>query len=304
MNTANLVPDDRLEVLKCSVVEIKNTTNQTVSYGTGVIVSSDGFILTCYHVISDEKGKVVAGKPIHISFPFAPAISAQARLIEEYCNQDLDIAVLQIQDKVPEGIRIAHLSEEIDSSHKFTSFGFRKPRDFFGLNTAGEIRGRTFRRPISGGSGAASELIQLYSEEIGPGMSGAPVLDIAINRVVGIISDHYVTQGDVDKHLSFAIPIKSILQVWPELNQKNAGPRILEFAQKICAEGLRRYEAIDELFVSPLGFDRIKSTLEKKRLVIITGPRESGKTYMAMRLLWDYFNKGFYPDWVKGQSDS
>ena len=32
-------------------------------------------------------------------------------------------------------------------------------------------------------------------------MSGAPVLDIEINRVVGIISEHWVTAGNVDQDL-------------------------------------------------------------------------------------------------------
>ena len=50
----------------------------------------------------------------------------------------------------------------------------------------------------------------------------------------------------------------------------------------------------------PIEYDDIKRTLEEKRIVFITGTPEYGKTYTAVRLMWEYFNKGYEPRWIRG----
>ena len=35
-----------------------------------------------------------------------------------------------------------------------------------------------------------------------------------VQRVIGIISEHYRSQSDVDNNLSFAIPVSSIIKVF------------------------------------------------------------------------------------------
>jgi uncharacterized HAD superfamily protein len=67
-------------------------------------------------------------------------------------------------------------------------------------------------------------VIILKSDQIEEGVSGAPVLDIDANRVIGIISDHYNTYyqtNEIYKTLSLGIPIDSIIQIYPELNRTN-----------------------------------------------------------------------------------
>ena len=47
-------------------------------------------------------------------------------------------------------------------------------------------------------------------------------------------------------------------------------------------------------------FSDIQKTLNEKRIVFITGTQEYGKTYTAVRLMWEYFKKGYEPHWIKG----
>lgn len=58
---------------------------------------------------------------------------------------------------------------------------------------------------------------------------------------------------------------------------------------------------IDKIFVPPDEFDKIKEKLEKDRIVFITGPTGYGKTYTAIRLLWEWYNSGYIPIWVPGK---
>ena len=76
------------------------------------------------------------------------------------------------------------------------------------------------------------EVIQLKSDGIDHGMSGAAVLDTQINRVIGIISEYLATSSNVDKNLALAIPVESIIQVYPELKQKNPGLKNIRIFKK------------------------------------------------------------------------
>lgn len=73
--------------------------------------------------------------------------------------------------------------------------------------------------------------------------------------------------------------------------------RIKQFLQKIHAEESEIYNKISDIFVAPTEYDRISTILKKKRIVFLTGTRENGKTYTAVRLLWEYFNNGYDPKW-------
>ena len=55
---------------------------------------------------------------------------------------------------------------------------------------------------------------------------GGPILDVDTNRVIGIISDHHKSSysvNDIYKTLSLAIPVESIIKVYPEFKDKNPG---------------------------------------------------------------------------------
>jgi hypothetical protein len=57
---------------------------------------------------------------------------------------------------------------------------------------------------------------------------------------------------------------------------------------------------IDEVYVPPLEYEVMAETLREKRIVFITGTPEYGKTYTAVKLMWEYYNSGYEPRWIKG----
>jgi hypothetical protein len=53
------------------------------------------------------------------------------------------------------------------------------------------------------------------------------------------------------------------------------------------------------VYVPPIEYDEINATLKTERIVFITGTKEYGKTFTAVRLLYEYFKEdGYHPRWV------
>ena len=75
---------------------------------------------------------------------------------------------------------------------------------------------------------------------------------------------------------------------------------VFEFLEKIGYAGSKLYERIDEVYVPPLEYEDMAGTLREKRIVFITGTQEYGKTYTAVRLMWEFYNSGYEPGWIKG----
>jgi len=59
---------------------------------------------------------------------------------------------------------------------------------------------------------------------------------------------------------------------------------------------------IDRIFIPPDEYDEIKEKLRNDRIVFITGTAGYGKTYIAIRLLWEWYNEGYTPRWISGGS--
>ena len=65
--------------------------------------------------------------------------------------------------------------------------------------------------------------------------------------------------------------------------------------------GSKTLNRIDEHFIPPTEYDRIVNLLQDKRMVFLVGPPEVGKTYTAVRLLWEFYDKMSYsPTWIRG----
>ncbi len=80
--------------------------------------------------------------------------------------------------------------------------------------------------------------------------------------------------------------------------------KVFEFLKKIKREESKLYDRIDELYVEPIEYNEIKEALEKDRIVFIVGTPEYGKTYTSVRLLWEYFSKGYEPIWKRGDEEA
>ena len=73
--------------------------------------------------------------------------------------------------------------------------------------------------------------------------------------------------------------------------------KVFEFLEKIGSQRAE-YREIEELYVAPENYDEIKRILEENNIVFIIGDAEMGKTYTAIRFLWEYFKESYEPVYI------
>jgi hypothetical protein len=76
--------------------------------------------------------------------------------------------------------------------------------------------------------------------------------------------------------------------------------KVIDFLRKIGYPNSRTYWRTDEVYIPPVEYEDIREMLKKENIVFITGTQEYGKTYTAVRLMWEFYNKGYEPVWIKG----
>src|SRR5688500_1309444 len=288
---------------------VKVTTHNGLNVGTGFIVTNDGINDNCYHIIGDLTTKEIY-EDFNIYYPLTKQtvyatliIESEKKYKEKYTDSINDIAFLQIskadqnilKERGEELISLP-LSETIKNGHQFISRGFRKDDEFpDGLGSKGEIRVLTTYRIDTN---REIPIFQLYAEDIQEGMSGRPVIDMVTNGIIGMIDRIYDKDDLIDPNLVMAIPVKSIINVYTELKQKNDGLKILEFLKKANVPNTIWFQKIDDLYVPPMEYNEIIECLEKNKIVFITGPAEYGKTYSAINILNEYYKKGYDPKYI------
>jgi hypothetical protein len=85
-----------------------------------------------------------------------------------------------------------------------------------------------------------------------------------------------------------------------DLDKVKQRGKMFDFLEKIGHPGNKFYKRVDEVYVPPSEYEDIAKTLRESRIVFITGTREYGKTYTAVRLMWEYYLDGYEPRWIKG----
>jgi hypothetical protein len=85
-----------------------------------------------------------------------------------------------------------------------------------------------------------------------------------------------------------------------DVTQVHERGKVFAFLEEVGYPMSKIYGRIDELFVPPAEYNDIKKMLHKERIVFITGTCEYGKTYTAVRLMWEYYRMGYHPHWIKG----
>ena len=171
---------------------------QTASAGSGFILTSDGYIVTNYHVVGDAQ-------TIQVTLYSGDTYDAQ------YVggDEDYDIAVIKIEATGLQAVTLGN-SEELNVGDHVLAIG----------NPLGEL---TFS--MSGGmvssvnrtinvDGTPFNMIQTDAS-INPGNSGGPLLN-SYGEVVGIVSakySSYGTSGESVEGLGFAIPINDVISM-------------------------------------------------------------------------------------------
>jgi tetratricopeptide (TPR) repeat protein len=192
--------------------------------GTGVIVSENGEIATCAHVLKDAVASNQRKDPSKLSlqdikekgyrvqiglFLEGGGIEWRQAVLESYLKDfEDDIVVLQLDGNLPLPASYTAFLGKVDTNHsnQFCSFGFRfyKGKARSGGYAKGCIYGLL---PIPPGENLQYEPVQLCTKDVAPGMSGAPVLDLTQNLVVALISDNYRldSQRPSDAELALAV---------------------------------------------------------------------------------------------------
>lgn len=182
-----------------SVVGIIGTINSggsdisssNIAHGTGVIIKSDGSILTNAHVVSDMKTIVVV---------LNDGNGYKAKL--QYIDYESDLAVVKInKTKLP----VAQLGTEDEIVSGKTVIAIGTPISFSLRNSAsiGIVSG------INRGIGSSYRLIQTDAS-INPGNSGGPLVNLK-GHVIGINSNKF--SGTGIEGIGFSIPINTVKYV-------------------------------------------------------------------------------------------
>lgn len=195
--------------LQAGIVRILNQDGTTA--GTGFLVTGDGLMATCAHVV--EAAGASPGDALRIVF-HAIGEEHAATVEPAYWRASTaeDVAILRLEGSLPEGIAPLPLggSTRAKIGDVLSTFGFPDAKPVEGMTGKCEVVGRTRE--------SGFPVLQLRSQEVTPGFSGAPVQDSDTGHVVGLVTSIAVR----DRHgrlteTAFITPTETLREVCPIL---------------------------------------------------------------------------------------
>ena len=207
-STMSNVEDVAATVLP-SVVSISVRTQMGEGTGTGVIISSDGEILTNNHVVEG------AGPNGEVQVTFSDGTTADAKVIGT--DPTTDLAVIKAQDV--SGLTPAQLGSSADVAVGEQVVAIGSPLGLEGTVTTGIVS--ALNRPVQTGDQNSQESSVMDAIQtdapINPGNSGGPLVNMA-GEVIGINSAIATTgQSSGSIGLGFSIPIDQAKPIADEL---------------------------------------------------------------------------------------
>lgn len=171
---------------------------QKVGGGTGFIISSDGYILTNKHVVSDANAK------------YFITLNDNKEYEAQVIGTDLfnDIGVLKIEATDLPVVELGN-SDELVIGQKVVAIG-NALAEFSNTVTVGVVSGMGRSIVASDRQGSSEKLEDVIQTDaaINPGNSGGPLLNLA-GQVVGINT----AVSDQGQSIGFAIPVNSAKQI-------------------------------------------------------------------------------------------
>jgi len=261
------------------IVRILAPDGSTV--GTGFLVHRDGLIATCAHVV--QACGIRPGDTVRVAFHVTGEEREATVERDWWRDPDMeDVAILRLQGLVPEGVKPLPLGISLHSrGHDFFSWGYRLADVFAGgLAAGGKIQARILYRD--------QPALQLLSNQIDRGMSGAPLWDVQGRRVVGMINAFWKTTRHQDAWLALAIPTETLRTVCP----------LLQLSDLCPYRGLEPFTEDDAEFF--FGRERVVEHLlerlrQEPRFLAVLGPSGSGKSSLVQAGLIPRLRRGAVP---------
>ncbi|MBF6221745.1 trypsin-like peptidase domain-containing protein [Nocardia abscessus] len=247
-----------------SVVRILGATG---TVGTGFVVSVPGrLVATCAHVVDFAGGG--PDREIEVIF-HATGARAVGYVEPNYWRAATfeDVAMIRLRTPVPPEVPGVRLGGSTGSSaHPFRTFGFPRVKSSVGLAATGTITNRN--------AAGQAELQLSNASEIVVGFSGAPLLDTASRRVVGMVVEILAPYQGRFFQTAFGVPSETLVGICPEL----------EVSELCPYRDLRAFDEEDAefFFGRSDAVDRLLSVLRRNpRFLAVLGPSGSGKSSLV-----------------------
>lgn len=204
---------------------------ESTGEGSGTIYSTDGYIITNYHVIQPAVESSNAKIEVFLAEDTKTAISAT---VVGY-NIASDLAVIKINKSGLTAIEFAN-SDKLQVGQYAVAIGNPGGLEFIGSVSYGVISG--VNRSVSVDSGTNMSLIQTDAA-INPGNSGGALVDLS-GKLIGVNSIKLVSTGY--EGMGFAIPSNSVKKICDNIIAKQNTPTPyvgIEISQNYTAEQLK-----------------------------------------------------------------
>ena len=219
--TSGMTPQDIYQQRSGSVVEIKTTFPGTTDMfgqtsgggqgiGTGFVVSTDGYILTNAHVVS-ENGYTASTVDVIFKGTGSQSTTVQGTVIG--ADQNTDVALVKVDPSQTGTLTPVPLgdSSKVQVGEAVVAIGNPLGLDFSLSSGVVSATNRDLQSPsgatISGG-------IQTDAA-INPGNSGGPLFD-ASGNVIGI-NEQIDSQSGGNEGIGFAVPINTAVQTMQQI---------------------------------------------------------------------------------------
>lgn len=244
-----------------SVVSIQVSTDNAVGAGTGFVITEDGYIVTCYHVIDGAN---------EIAVTFSDSTSYEATLVGG--DADNDIAVLKIDATGLTPVVLGD-SSQLQVGDTVTTIG-NALGTLANTTTTGVVS--ALDRAIEMSDGSVINVLQTDCT-VNSGNSGGPLFN-AYGEVIGIVNAKYSSSGYSSsasiEGIGFAIPYADVQSKITDLMQYGyitGKPSLGITVSTVSALDAQRYNMVVGAYVNSVTAGSCAETAGLQAGDIITG---------------------------------